>query len=312
MRNIVTIGGGTGTFVVLSALKDFPVRLTAIVSMSDDGGSTGILRDHYGVLPPGDVRRALVALSESSEMMRELFNYRFTNGGLNGHSFGNLFLSTLEKVTGDFDKALKETSRLLNIKGEVVPVTLDDVRLLARLNDGKLLYGETHIDIPKTKNRSGIKKVWLEPEGKLNPRVGKVLQKADLIVICPGDLYTSIIPNLLVKGMRQEIRKSKAKKVYFCSLMTKAGETNGFKAEDFLNKLEEYIGEGVLDYAVFNNKKPSQKVLKAYRLEKAKHVMPPKGKSRKGTKYILADLLNVKGGIVRHNPRKLSEIVMSI
>lgn len=314
MKNIVTIGGGTGTFVVLSALKDYPVKLTAIVSMSDDGGSTGILRDHYGVLPPGDVRRALVALSESSDTMRELFSYRFDGGGLQGHSFGNIFLSVLEKVTGDFDSALKEASSILNINGEVVPVTLDDVRLWARLTDGKMVRGETNIDIPKTKNRAGIEEIWLEPEAQINPRVKKVLHDADLIVMCPGDFYTSIVPNLLVKGMRNEIRKSKGKKVYICNLMTKAGETDGFKAEDFMIKMEKYLGKGVLDYAIFNNRKPSSAIIKRYKREHAEYIEPPKNKSWHGTKYILADLIDARSGkFVRHGSKKrLAKVLISL
>jgi uncharacterized cofD-like protein len=314
MKNIVTIGGGTGTFVVLSALKEHPVKLTAIVSMADDGGSTGILRDHYGVLPPGDVRRALVALSESSDTMRELFNYRFTNGGLNGHSFGNIFLSTLEKVTGSFDAALKEASSILKINGEVVPVTLDDVRLWARLADGKIIRGETNIDIPRTSNRAKIEDIWLEPEAGINPRVKKVLHDADLIVIGPGDLYTSIIPNLLVRGMKQEIKKSKAKKVYVCNLMTKAGETDGFRAEEFVDKLEKYLGKGVLDYAVFNDKKPSLRIVKGYKRERAEYIAPPRGKSRHGTKYVLANLLEAgSGSFVRHGSRKrLAKVILSL
>jgi uncharacterized cofD-like protein len=186
MKRIVTIGGGTGTFTVLSALKNAPIHLSAIVSMADDGGSTGILRDSYGVLPPGDVRRALVALSEESETMRELFNYRFGNGGLRGHSFGNIFLSALEKVTGNFGAAVKEAGRILRIKGDVIPVTLDDVRLFARLIDGHIIRGETNIDRARVKHRPPIAEIWRAPNAHANPDARQTIREADLVILGPG------------------------------------------------------------------------------------------------------------------------------
>lgn len=312
MKHVVVIGGGTGTFTVLSALKNYPVNLTAVVSMADDGGSTGMLRDQYGVLPTGDIRRALVALSDSEGILRKLFNYRFEEGGLHGHSFGNLFLAALEKITGDFTTALREASELLNINGEVVPVTLDDVRLSAELEDGKILHRETQIDIPKDKNRMPIKKVWLEPEAKMNPSVRRVLHHADLIILGPGDLYTSIIPNLLVKGVPEAIRASKAKKVYVSNLMTKFGETHGYGAKDFVDKVDEYLGGKVINYVILNNKKPPEAVLKKYRKEQAEFVSPDglNLKSKK-PKYILADLLD-SGGFVRHNQKKLAKVIFSL
>ncbi len=313
MRNIVTIGGGTGSFVVLSALKKYPVHLSAIVTMADDGGSTGMLRDQYGVLPPGDVRRALVALSESSDTLRDLFNYRFEEGGLHGHSFGNLFLSALEKMTGSFDLALREASRILNINGEVIPVTLDDVRLYAKLEDGRTLRGETRIDVPTGSYRARIEKVWLEPEARMNPSVKRVLHNADLIIIGPGDLYTSLIPNLLVQDVAQAIAKSKAKKVYVGNLMTKFGETQEFAAEDFIMEIERYLGEGVLDFAVFNNRKPPPAVLARYKKEKSEFVDASGLPSRRGKmKYVLADLLD-SGSFARHSPRKkLAEVLLNL
>ncbi len=306
-KKVVVIGGGTGTFVVLSALKNYPLELTAIVSMADDGGSTGMLRDQYGVLPPGDIRRALVALS-ASPTLRDLFNYRFIKGDLSGHSFGNIFLSTLEKIKGDFASAVKDASQILNIKGAVLPVTLGNVRLYAQLTDGKILKGETNIDIPRTKTRAKIKKVWLSPAANINPEAKKALISADLIVIGPGDLYTSLIPNLLVRGAPEAIKKSKAKKVFVCNLMTKYGETNGFLAADFVEEIEKYLGKNVLDYAVFNSKKPRAKTLARYKKEKAEFIEPP----AKSQKYILADLLDA-GQFIRHNPRqKLAKTLVSL
>ncbi len=313
MKNVVTIGGGTGTFVVLSALKDLPVRLTAIVAMADDGGSTGILRDDYGVLPPGDIRRALVALSESSNTMRDLFNYRFEGGGLHGHSFGNLFLSALEKVTGNFEAALEEASSVLNVKGRVVPATLDNVRLMAKLTNGKIIRGETNIDIPKVANRAHIENVWLKPDAYINPVAKKAMREADLIILGPGDIYTSIVPNLLVHGVREELNRSKARKVYVCNLMTKESETHGFEAEDFVRAIKKYMGGGSLDYALFNKKKPSSRIINRYKHERSEYVKPPIAKSSDGIRYVRADLLYTGSDkLIRHDSRRLAKALMSL
>lgn len=307
-KNVVVVGGGTGTFAVLSALKDCPLHLTAIVSMADDGGSTGALRDQYGVLPPGDIRRAMVALSQESKTLRELFNYRFGNGDFSGHSFGNIFLSALEKLTGNFGSAVSEASRILNLRGKVHPVTLDNIRLNARLADGKILKGETNIDIPRGASRASISKVWLSPSAKINPEARRAISSADLIVVGPGDLYTSLIPNLLVRGVPEAIKKSRAKKVFVCNLMTKYGETHGFCAEDFVAEIEKYLGRDVLDYAVFNSKKPHSTVLRRYKKEKAEFIEPPP----KSQKYILADLLD-EGPFIRHEPKKkLAKALISL
>lgn len=311
-QSVVVIGGGTGTFTVLSALRDYPLNLTAIVSMADDGGSTGALRDQYGVLPPGDVRRALVALSKSPTL-RELFNFRFKKGDLEGHAFGNIFLSALSELKGDFASAVREASQVLNVMGEVLPVTLDNVRLYAKLVDGKIVKGETNIDIPRTsvRARAKIKKIWLLPKARINPDARQAILAADLIVIGPGDLYTSLIPNLLVGGVPEAIKKSRAKKVFVCNLMTKYGETQGFRAKDFVSEIEKYLGKAVLNCAIFNNKKPAAAILVKYKKEKAEFVEPPaSGKNVqssvldiRGPKYILADLLDL-GPFIRHNSRK--------
>ncbi len=312
-KHIVVIGGGTGTFTVLSALKKHPVRLTAIVSMADDGGSTGALRDQYGVLPPGDIRRALVALSESSGTMRELFNYRFSGGELGGHSFGNLFLSSLEKLTGSFADAVAEASRILNVGGDVVPVTLNNVRLYARLSDGTVIKGETNIDIPRVKARKPIQRVWLTPRARINPRAKKAIMSADLIVIGPGDLFTSIIPNLLVEGVAATIRRSPAKKVYIANLMTKFGETNGFFAKDFISAIEKYLGKNSLDYALFNKRKPSKSLLARYRREHAEFVEPVGfDEASIRPRIVIADLLD-RGPFIRHAPEhKLAKLLLSL
>lgn len=312
-KKIVVIGGGTGTFVVLTALRNYPVHLTAIVTMADSGGSTGRLRDQYGVLPPGDVRRALVALSGASRDLRELFNYRFDSGELKGHSIGNIFLTGLEKMKGSFVEAIKVATRVLDVSGEVIPVTLNNINLCAKLVDGTIVRGETNIDIPLHNPEIPIKKVWLEPEAYINPDACRAILSADLIVIGPGDLYTSLVPNLLVKGVVPAIKKSKAKKIYVCNLMTKYGETHGFGARDFWGVIEKYLGRGVLDYAVFNNKKPSASVLRRYRKENA-YFVDPSDLDLESIKprIILADLIE-PGRFIRHDPRKkLAKVLLSL
>ena len=304
-KRIVIIGGGTGTFTVLGALKKLPVHLTAIVSMADDGGATGILRDQYGVLPPGDIRRALVALSPRSATLRKLFTYRFKNGDFGGHAFGNIFLSVMEKIEGNFARAVKETARILDISGDVIPVTLDSVRLIARLTDKSFVVGETNIDIPRSGARKPIASVWLDPRARINPDARRAIQKAHTIIIGPGDLYTSIVPNLLVDGVSESIKKSKAVKIYVGNLMTKRGETDSYKAPDFLKTMEKYLGTGIFNYVLFNNKKPAQKILARYRKEGAKFVIISnlKKNSRKPA-IILTDLL-ASGNFIRHDLAKL-------
>lgn len=311
-KTIVTVGGGTGSFIVVSALKNYPVRLKAIVSMADDGGSTGALRDQYGVLPPGDVRRALVALSGSSDTLRELFNYRFTSGGLAGHSFGNIFLTALEKLTGDFRSGLREASRILNIRGEVIPVTTDNVRLHARLADGRRIRGETNIDI-SPKRRSPIADIWLEPAARINPAARAAIGEADLIVIGPGDIYSSIIPNLLVRGMPEAIRAARAKTVFITNIMTKRGETDGFSAENFFQTVERYLGGRRFDYIFFNTGKPPPRLLRRYQRRGSEFVQPPIRRHTAGKpRYILADFLD-RGPFLRHGPRaKLARAIASL
>jgi len=262
-QKIVVIGGGSGNFVVLSGLVKHPVDLTAIVTMSDDGGSTGILRDELGVLPPGDVRQCLVALSQDSTVLRDLFNYRYGEGGLEGHSFGNIFISTLEKITGRFDKAVIEASRILRIKGYVLPVTLENTRLIVNLKNGEQIIGEKNIEKYKG-GFSSVEKIYLEPEPKLNPKISKAIKEADKIIISPGDLYTSLIPNFLVKGLSECIAKSKAKIIYVVNLMTELNQTDSFSSVEYINELEKYIGKGVIKYAIFNKEFPEKGLLKKY------------------------------------------------
>ncbi len=313
MKHIVVIGGGTGVFTVLSGLKKYPYELTAILTMADNGGSSGVLREEFGILPPGDIRRALVALSPSSSVLAKLFTYRFKDGeGLKGHSFGNLFLTALERITGDFSKAISEAAKILSIKGKILPVTLDKTRLFAKLENNYLVVGETNIDIPKHDPRLSIKEIFLNPPAKANKEAIKAIKEADFIIIGPGDLYSSILPNFLVKGIKEAIVKSKAKKIYVLNIMTKNGETNNFKASDFVKILEKYLGKGVIDYILVNSSKPKARYLNKYLKEKAQVVIFDK-KNFRGSKYkvIIAPLLR-NSPLLRHDPEKLAKAIDKI
>lgn len=311
-KNIVVIGGGTGTYTVLSGLKEYPVNLTAIVSMADDGGSTRVLREEFGMLPPGSVRPALVALSNAPETLSEIFNFRFAKGTFKGHNFGNLFITALTEQFGNFEKALQEAGKILNIQGEVIPSTMRHIRLMAELENGKLVQGEADIDVPKHDGRLKIQNVWLSPRAKANPKAVAALQEADLIVLGPGDLFSSVIPNLLVEGISSAIKKSRAKKVFVCNIMTKFGETTGFTAEDFLTTLEKYLGKNVIDCVVVNKTKPLKARVRKYEKEKAEFVRYDKAKLKKRVGNVVgADLLR-QGGFIRHDSDKLAKVLFAL
>jgi len=316
MKKIVGIGGGTGNFSVLRGLKGYNVDLSAIVSMADDGGSTGILRDELGVLPPGDVRQCLVALSNSSNMMRSLMNYRFENGGLEGHSFGNLLLSALEKVTGSFEKAVEEMGKILFIKGKVIPVTTHQVRLKMLLNNRKLLEGEKEIYLSQEIDQ-GYKSIYLEPFPKANPHAINEIMNADLIVIGPGGLHTSLIPNLLVEGVSEALRNSQAKKTFVVNLMNRKGQTTGFSVRSYLEEIKRFVGDDIFDYILVNNQSPSQELIDVY-AEEGELVKNDLDDER----VVLASLLGepkeapkkdlIKRSLIRHNSIKLAQELMKI
>ncbi|UZE93454.1 MAG: gluconeogenesis factor YvcK family protein [Candidatus Nealsonbacteria bacterium] len=322
-KRIVCLGGGTGNFIVLSGLKKYPVKLSAVVAMTDDGGSSGILRDELGILPPGDIRQCLVALSGEDLTLRKLFNYRFANGTFKGHNFGNLFMVALEKITGSFNKSVEKASKVLNVHGKVIPVTLDKGWLMARLKNNRLLKGEHTISESKILSKCKVKKLFIKPKARANPEAISAIKKADLIVIGPGDLYCSILPVFLVEGISEAIRKARAKKVYNCNLMTERGHTDGFKVEDFVDVIESYLGKGVIDYVTFNTKKPSPYFLKKYSEEGAKLVKFSK-KTLKEKGYIGANFINPKiykkdpadiflqRTPIRHRPNKIAKVLMSL
>lgn len=314
MKRVVVIGGGTGVFTVLTGLKDYPYHMSAIVSMADDGGSTGSLREEFGILPPGDIRRALVALAASdNKIVSELFNYRFAqDSSLHGHSLGNLLLTALEKITGSFDKGLKEAVKILNIKGDVIPVTLTKTKLLAKLENGTEIVGESNIDIPKHDGNLKITNVFLSPNATATKDALAAIASADTIILGPGDLYTSIIPNLLVKGITSAIKKSKAQKIYIVNIMTKYGETNSFTAKDFVMELEQYLGKNVLDFIVVNTEKLYGEILERYKEEKTDFVMFSK-KMFSNEKYAVVEGKFLRRGkFLRHNPKKLAAKLAAI
>ena len=267
--NITTIGGGTGTFNVLSGLsRKSDLNLAAIVTAADSGGSTGELRDEFGILPPGDVRRAIVALAEDTEVVRRLFEYRFKEGKrIAGHTVGNLLLTALSDIMGDFERGIEELCTMFDVRGKVIPVTLDNVHLGVTLENGERIVGESEIDVPRHDANVPIRDAFLIGGGRLNPRAREAILNSDFVIIGPGDLYTSIIPNLLCEGMREALRETQARIVYVGSIMTKHGETDGFCLEDFVRVLEQHVGEDCLDYVLVNNGELRGDLLGKYQLE---------------------------------------------
>ena len=316
-QKIVTIGGGTGTYTLLTGINRHRRDVTAIVTMSDDGGSSGRLRDEFGHLPPGDARRCLVALSANKSVnrtLRALFEYRFDKGqGLNGHSFGNLFLTALTELTGSLELAILEASRLLNVRGRVLPVTTDDVRLCATLEDGTLIRGERNIDVRTVKPEVSIRHVFLSPSATAYPPVLEAIQAADIVVIGPGDLYSSIIPNLLVRGVPEAIKECTGTRIFVCNIMTKHGETDGYAASRFVSEICRYLGSPLaLDWAVINSKAPSTGLLKAYAAEHAYPVRIDEDCLNELVPRIVQRDLLSRGSLLRHDSSRLAKLVVGL
>lgn len=319
MKKVTVISGGTGTFVVLSGLKNFDLDLSVVVTMMDSGGSTGRLRDQLGVLPPGDLRQCLVALSDAPLLWRKLFLYRFEKGDLEGHNFGNIFLAALEKVSNSYDEAIETVSYVLKTKGKVIPVTLDKLHLIAEYENGKKIAGESLIDENHTE-KSRIKNSYLQPQGKANPKAVTSIEEAEYIVIGPGDLYTSIIPILLVPGVKEAFQKTKAKIIYIMNLMTKSGQTTDYKASDHLKDLSTYLGRAP-NYILINNGDIPNDIMESYKRYNEMKVVNDIGKN--GYEVIEADLVDnskieknssdiLYRSILRHDSNKVASQLKKI
>ncbi len=307
---IVVLGGGTGLSTLLRGLKKISTNLTAVVTVFDDGGSSGRLRREQGILPPGDIRNCLVALAEAEPLLTQLFEHRFKGGDLDGHSFGNLFIASLVQVAGDLETAVKECSKVLAIRGRVLPTTLHDVTLCAEFADGTVVEGESAIP------RAGktIRRVFLKPARV--PALQDVLEaigEADLIVLGPGSLYTSVIPNLLVGGVVDALRRAHGLKVYVCNVMTQHGETRGFRASDHVRVVLEEGGRGLFEHVLVNNRRPrNQALLARYSQEGAEPVEPDVDAIRTlGLRAIAEDLISEQE-LVRHDPRKIGTVLLQL
>jgi uncharacterized cofD-like protein len=316
-KNVVVVGGGTGNYTTLTGLRNEDCNLTAIVAMTDSGGSSGRLREELGQLPPGDIRRCLIALaSDSSQgnLMRHLFDYRFSSGnGLNGHNFGNLLLTALTEVTGNTITAIEAASYMLGIKGTVLPVTLTRTTLVARLEDGSKLVGEAAIDLRRDNLNVAIDYIHLDPKAYVYPPVLEVIQKADAIVIGPGDIYTSVLPNLLVEDVAEAITASKAVKIHVCNLMTKPGESDGFKASHFAKLVLAYLGTTQpLDYLIFNEDPFPERLLQRYAADGQYPVEMDLEGCQKVVSNVVCRPVLAAGVYLRHNPQALARSIMEI
>jgi uncharacterized cofD-like protein len=303
---IVAIGGGTGLSMLLRGLKTYTSNLTAIVTVADDGGSTGRLRQEFGVVAPGDLRQCIAALAEAEPLMSKLFQYRFTEGtGLEGHSFGNLFIVAMSEVTGNFETALHETSRVLNVRGMILPSTLEDVTLSARTNENEFVHGEHNI----TERGGAIRELYLNPaSAEAHPDAVHAILDADLIVIGPGSLYTSVLPNLLVEGIRKAIVASQACRVFVCNVATQHGETDGFSALDHLEALERHTGPGLVHAVIANNNIASELP------EEWQSAAVPVGRDgclSKGVQLFEADVV-AEENRYRHDPEKLAAMLIRV
>ena len=298
---IVAIGGGTGLSSLLRGLKTYTSNLSVIVTVADDGGSSGRLRDEYRILPPGDFRQCLIALADAEPLMKQLFDHRFKEGSLDGHSFGNLFIMAMADVTGNFEHALRESAKVLAVKGTIVPSTLQDVTLVASINGGTV-EGESKIP----KQNAPISHVFLKPDGaQVNPEAAQAILNAELVIVGPGSLYTSILPNLLVEGMVEAIKASPALKLYICNLAAQPGETDGYGVDDYLRVIREHVGANLFDFVLVN----SNYTHAPTGGQEAVVFRPSDTSKHPDVRFIASDVVNVKIPS-HHDPDKLSRTIM--
>jgi len=318
LRRVVVIGGGTGTFAVLSNLKRYPFHITAIVTMADSGGSSRRLMDEFGQLPFGDLRQALVALSRKGVLWRDIFNYRFPHsngsgegqceGGLGGHSLGNLIISGLQEINGgDLLLAIQDAQELLDTAGEVLPVTLAHTTLCAELENGEIICGETEIDTRGERYQGelpAIRRIFLREPTPPCPQAIRAIRRANVIILGPGDLYTSILPNLLVEDVARTIRESEAQKIYVCNLMTKHGETDGYRASTFVREIHRYLG-GRVDRVVLHEGSLPEHLVEHYAAMVQYPVQPDVAQVREMVPEVIVDNLTAGDHYARHDPEKL-------
>jgi uncharacterized cofD-like protein len=308
---IVAVGGGTGLSTLLRGLKQYSANITAIVTVADDGGSSGRLRREIGVLPPGDIRNCLAALADEEKLLTELFQYRFKAGdGLSGHSFGNLFLTVMTEITGDLERAIAASSKVLAVRGKVLPSTLADVCLWAELSDGRVIEGESKI----TEANGQISRIGCDPiDPPALPAAIRAIEEADCIMIGPGSLYTSVIPNLLVPGIREAIASTDVPRIYICNIMTEVGETDGYTVSDHLRAIDRVCGQRVFDAVLVQKMPPSPLALKRYAAENCHPVYLDREEvSHLGCLLVLANVMdeNEETGYVRHDPQRLARVLL--
>lgn len=311
LPRIVVIGGGTGMPVLLRGLKSLPIKLTALVTVADDGGSTGRIRNDMAIPAPGDIRNVIAAMSEVEPMLIQLFQHRFVNGNdLSGHSMGNLLLAAMTSITGDFYTGIKEISRVLNVKGKIYPISNENIKLCAEMKDGTIVEGESNI--PKSGKQ--IKRVFLNPEDVTPlPNAIKAIETADLIVISPGSLYTSIMPNLIIPHIGEALQHAKAKIVYVCNVMTQYGETTGFSASDHVQAITDHVGKHVIDAVVVNRKQIDPKIRNVYAGEKAEPVeYDIERLLDMGLEIIDGDIIDYSKGTIRHDTKKIATLLYSL
>ena len=307
-KNIVVLGGGTGQSVLLKGLKRFPFNITAVVSVSDDGKSSGKIRKELNVPAVGDVRSVLISLSETEDIVEKMINYRFkSNGDLDGHSLGNLLLAGLTDIYGNLSNAVLQISKILNLKGEVLPLTNDNVVLMGKMSDGSVIEGEHNITLSDKK----IERIYYKVNPRVNKTVIKRIKDADAIILSMGSVYTSIIPHLLCKDVIKAIDSSNAKIMYVCNVMTQPGETDGFTASDHINLLNSYLGKRKIDTVITNSKKISKKTQKIYETLEQKDLVEIDSKNI-NIEHINKSLIKVENDVIRHDNIKLALEIMNI
>lgn len=311
---VVTIGGGTGLSTMLRGLKYYTSNITAIVTVGDDGGGSGVLREELGILPPGDIRNCILALADTEPLMEELLQYRFSEGNLKNQSFGNLFLAAMDGISNSFEDAVKKMSSVLAVTGRVLPVTLDDMILKARLKNGSIVEGESNIPRKVIEQKSKIDRIFIEPRNAkaLDEAVEAILD-ADTIILGPGSLYTSVIPNLLVKDISKALKSTKALKIYVSNIMTQEGETDGYSVSDHIKAIFNHGGSGIIDYVATNTQEINNAIKEKYLEKNAESVkIDEKDITDLNVKLVQGNFVKIKNGYLRHDPDKLARFLMEI